>query len=84
MGNVKEVQAKRLCRWHTGIDPMYRLFKVYVFVGFMALITAMVLCVKSQDSLLSVSVSVGSMSYFRLLDLRVEESRVLRHLKPPV
>ena len=49
-------------------------------MDFMALITATVLCSRSQDSVLSVS--VGYMSYYRLLDLRAKESRVLPHVKP--
>ena len=32
------------------------IWSVYVYIGFMALVTALVLCDKSQDSLLSVSV----------------------------
>ena len=42
-------------------------------MAFMALITAMVLCVRSRDSLLPVSV-LGYRSYSRLLDLRAEKN----------
>ena len=48
---------------------------------FMALITTLVLCTRCQDSLLSQC--VGYLSYSRLLDLKAEESRVLKHVKPP-
>ena len=51
--------------------------------GFFSLITTLVLCARSQDSLLSVSGRwvLGVVS--TLLDLRAAESRVIRHLKPP-
>ena len=43
-------------------------------MGFMALVPSMVLCARSQDSLLSVYKCVGYMSYSRLLDLKAEGS----------
>ena len=55
---------------------------LFVCMGFMALITTLVLCARSQDSVMSCQ-CVGYMSFFGLLDLRAEESRVLRHVKPP-
>ena len=49
---------------------------------FMAPITNLVLCARSQDLVMSVSVRrVHVVS--RLLDIRAEESRVVRHVKPP-
>ena len=55
---------------------------MYVWV-FMAIITALVLCAKSQDSLLSVSMRRALVVISTLLDLRAKESRVLRQVKPP-
>ena len=49
---------------------------------FMALMTTLVLCVKSQDLVMLVSVRIGYIAFSRLLDLRTEECRVLRHVKP--
>ena len=55
---------------------------MYVCV-FMALITTLVLCARSQDLVMSCQ-CVGYMLFSRLLlDLRAEESRVVRHVKPP-
>ena len=48
----------------------------------MVLITAMVLCDRFQDSYCQ-SQYVGYLTYSRLLDLRAEEIRVIRHVKPP-
>ena len=48
-------------------------------MGFMTLVTAMVL---RQVSVLSVSVR-RVYAVFSTADLRVEESRALRHVKPP-
>ena len=55
---------------------------MYVW-AFMALITTLVLCAKSPVSLLSVSVRRVLVVFSALLDLRAEESRVLRQVKPP-
>ena len=55
---------------------------MYVRMGFMALITTLVLCARSQDSLLSVSVRRVHVVFSTVLDLRAEESRFLRHVKP--
>ena len=49
----------------------------------MALITTLVLCARSQDSLLSVSMRRVLVVISTLLDLRAKESRVLRQVKPP-
>ena len=49
----------------------------------MALITTLVLCTRSQDSLPSVSVRMVLVVFSTLLDLRAEESRFLRRMKPP-
>ena len=54
---------------------------MYVCV-FMALITTLVLCARSQDLTMSCQ-CVGYMSFSGLLDLRAEESRVVRQVKPP-
>ena len=55
---------------------------MYVRMAFIALITAMVLCSRCKDLLLSASVRIiGYMSYSLLLDLRAKESRVLRYVK---
>ena len=51
-------------------------------MSFMALITTLVLCARSQDFVMSCQ-CVGYMSFYGLLDLRAEESRVVRHVKPP-
>ena len=78
---------------------MVPVHSMYVCISFMALITAIVLCARSLDSVLSVSVPrvhvlfsfadlrakvsrqcVGYISYSRLLNLRAEESRALRHV----
>ena len=45
-------------------------------------LTAPVLCARSQDPVLSVSTR-RYMSYSQLLDLRREESRVVRYVNPP-
>ena len=50
--------------------------------GFMALITALVLFARSQDSLLFVS-KCRVHIVFSTIGFRAEESRVLRHVKPP-
>ena len=55
---------------------------MYVWI-FMALITTPVLRARSQDLLLSVSVRRVVVTISTLLDLRAEESRVVRHVKPP-
>ena len=52
-------------------------------MGFMGLITATVPCARSQYSLLSVSARRVLVVILTLLDLRAEESHVLRRLKPP-
>ena len=49
---------------------------------FLALMTSMILCARSQDSLLPVSVR-RYMSYSRLLDLRAKEDCVIELAKPP-
>ena len=54
----------------------------YVRMGFMALITALVLCARSQDSLCQCQ-CVEHLSYSQLPDLKAEDSRFLRHVKPP-
>ena len=49
---------------------------------FMALVTALVFCARSQDSLAHFQCQCARyMSLSILLDLRMEESRVLRHVK---
>ena len=54
---------------------------VCLCMGFMALITTLVLCARSQDLVMSVrSVHVVLST---LPDLRAEESRVVRHVKTP-
>ena len=55
---------------------------MYVWVS-MALITTLVLCVRPQDSLLSVSMRRVLVVFSTLLDLRAEENGVLRHVKQP-
>ena len=55
------------------------LLSLYVCMFFMAPITTMILCARFQDSVLSVSVRRARV-VSRLLDLRAEESRVLRHV----
>ena len=55
---------------------------MYVCV-FMALIATTVLCARSQDLVMSVSVRRVHVVLSTLLDLRAEESRVVRHVKPP-
>ena len=55
---------------------------MYVWV-FMALITTLVLCTRSQDFIMSVSVRRVHAVLSTLLDLRADESRVVRHVKPP-
>ena len=54
----------------------------FMCMGFMALTTALVLCARSQDLVISCQ-CVGYMSLSGLLDLRAEESRIIRHVKPP-
>ena len=55
---------------------------MYVCV-LMALTTTLVLCARSQDLVMSMPVRrVGYTSFSRPLDLRAEESRVVRHVKP--
>ena len=49
----------------------------------MALITTLVLCARSHDLVMSVSVRMVHVVLSTLLDLRAEESRVVRHVKPP-
>ena len=49
----------------------------------MALITTLVLCARSQDIVMAVSVRRVYVVLSTLLDLRAEESRVVRHVKPP-
>ena len=53
------------------------------YVLFMALITTLVLCASSQDFVMSVSVRRVHVILSTLLDLRAEERRVVRRLKPP-
>ena len=48
----------------------------------MALITTLVLCARPQGLVMSFQ-CVRYMSFSGLLDLRAEESRVVRHVKPP-
>ena len=55
----------------------------YVCMEFTALITTLVLCARSQDSILYVSVRRILVVFSTVLDLWAEESRVLRHVKPP-
>ena len=43
----------------------------------------LVLCARSQDLVMSVSVHRVHVVLSTLLDLRAEESRVVRHVKPP-
>ena len=50
---------------------------------FMALITTLILCARSQDLVMSVPVRRVHVVLSTVLDLRTEESRVLRHVKPP-
>ena len=50
---------------------------------FMALIATLVLCARSQHIVMSVSVRRVHVVLSTLLDLRAEESRVIRHVKPP-
>ena len=49
----------------------------------MVLITTLVSCVGSQDSLLSVSVRRVVIVFSTLMDITAEESRVPRDVKPP-
>ena len=49
----------------------------------MALITTLVLCARSQHLVMSVSVRRVHVVLSTLLDLRAEESRIVRHVKPP-
>ena len=56
---------------------------MYVCMGYMALITGLILCARSQDLLLSVSVRRVLVVISSLLDLRAEKGRVLRHVKLP-
>ena len=49
----------------------------------MVLITTLVLCARPQDSLTSASVRRVYIVFSTLLNLSAEESRVLRHVKPP-
>ena len=56
--------------------------KQNVCMGFRALLTAMVSIARSQNHQYQCQ-CVGYMSYSRLLDLRTEERRVLRLVKPP-
>ena len=49
----------------------------------MALITTLVLCARSQDLVMSVSVRRVHVVLSTLLDLRAEESRVVIRVKPP-
>ena len=51
---------------------------------FMAVITTLVLCVRSQDLLLSVSTRRVLVVIPTLPDLRAKESGVLRQVKPPL
>ena len=55
---------------------------VYI-MGFYGAYNYYGLCARSQDSLLSVSVRRVRVVLSTLLELRAEESRVLRHVKPP-
>ena len=57
-------------------------YTVEACMGFMALITTLVLYARSQDLVMSRQ-RIGYMSFFGLLDLRAEESRVVRHVKTP-
>ena len=60
----------------------WQIHSMHVRMDFMALVTAMVLYAKSEDSVLSVSY-LGYISYSCLLDLRAEGSRVPKHVKLP-
>ena len=62
--------------------PTTYIICMYVCV-FMALITTLVLCARSQDLVMLVSVRRVHIVLSTLLDLRAEESRVLRYVKPP-
>ena len=57
----------------------------FVCMGFMALITVRVLCATAPGlkTLYCQCQCLGYMLYRRLLDLKVEESRVIRNVKPP-
>ena len=55
---------------------------MHVCMAFMALTFALVLCARSRDSLLSMSVRRIHV-LFSNAGLRAEKSRVLRHVKPP-
>ena len=50
---------------------------------FMALIPTLVLCARSQNLVMSVSMRRVHVVLSALLDLLAEESRVVRHVKPP-
>ena len=56
---------------------------LYVSMCFMALITTLVLCARSQNIVMTVSVR-RYISFSRLLDLKAEESRAVRLAKPPL
>ena len=52
---------------------------MYVWV-FTALITTLVLCARSEDPSMSVSVRRVHVVFSTILDLRAEECRVVRHV----
>ena len=56
---------------------------IYVCMCFMALMTTLALCTRSQDLLLYVSARRVLVVFSTVSDFRAEESRVLRHVKPP-
>ena len=61
-------------------NPSYVCMYVCVFMAF---ITTLDLCARSQDLLLSVSVRRVLVVFSPLRDLGAEDSRVPRHVKPP-
>ena len=80
MSTFRKAKMKWLCRSCLCVLSIRDRFGHFVCMGFMTLITAMVLCARSQVSLLSVSkIRVP----YALLGLRAEESLVLRHVEPP-
>ena len=49
----------------------------------MALTITLVLCARSEDTVMPLSARRVHVVFLTLQDLRAEESRVLRHVKPP-
>ena len=63
---------------------IYRLVAFFLFVCvFMALITTLAFCARCPDLVMSVSVRRVHVVLSTLPDLRADESRVVRHVKPP-